>query len=177
MSGPYEKDTFPTLCVISSLPLPGSRLGPSPGPRWIPQLLPITVIGRDSSAPNSSRAYVEKHTAWRWGGPARHEYPSISSPIWGPWSHVSTRIALLATSPGHIGDRKEVAEQKRSRCSSSAGHRGSLLPQHLARSARRWEAPPHPGDPTERRSAQGQFRNRSSRGLRRVNFGNNLLYQ
>lgn len=135
------------------------------------------MIECDSSAPNSSHTYAEKHTAWRRGGPARHEYPSISYPIWGPWSHVSTHIALLATSPGHIGDRKEVAEQKRSRCSSSVGHRGSLLLQHLARSARRREALPQPGYPTEHRSAQGQFRNRSSRGRCRVNFGNNLLYQ
>ena len=58
------------------------------------------------------------------GSPARYEYWSIK----GPWSHVSTCIALLATSPGHIGDRKEVAEQKHSRCSSSVGHQGTLLP-------------------------------------------------
>lgn len=77
----------------------------------------------------------KKCTACQWGSPVRDEYRSISYPIWGPWSHVSTCIALLATSPGHIGDRKEVAEQKHSRCSSSVGHRGSLLPQHLAHSA------------------------------------------
>lgn len=78
-------------------------------------------------------------SACQWGSPVRYEYRSISQPIQGPWSHVSTCIALLATSPGHIGDRKEVAEQKHSRCSSSVGHRGSLLPQHLAHSARRSE--------------------------------------
>lgn len=49
-------------------------------------------------------------------------------------------VDMLATSPGHIGDRKEVAEQKHSRCLSSVGHRGSLLPQHLARCALSSEA-------------------------------------
>lgn len=82
----------------------------------------------------------KKCTVCQWGSPGRYEYRSISYPIWGPWSHVSTCIALLATSPGHIGDRKEVAEQKHSRCSSSVGHRGSLLLQHLAHSAQSSEA-------------------------------------
>lgn len=78
----------------------------------------------------------KKCSACQRGGPVRSEYRSISYPIWGPWSHVLTCIALLATSPGHIGDRKEVAEQKHSRCSSSVGHRGSQSPQHLAPSLR-----------------------------------------
>lgn len=95
--------------------------------------------------------HMEAASAVSRGSPVRYEHRGVSQPIWGPWSHVSTRIALLATSPGHIGDRKEVAEQKHSRCSSSVGHRGSLLPQHLAHSAAERseaerDAPPQSGE-------------------------------
>lgn len=121
---------------------PNLLTGPRPPP--VPHRPPRLLLHRAAGTHMGKSA-----TACQRGSPVRYEYRSVSQPIWGPWSHVSTHIALLATSPGHIGDRKEVAEQKHSRCSSSAGHRGSLLPQHLARSAQSAGAPPQSGYLTE----------------------------